>query len=98
MCSILFVKEEQEIDVNEGDNLRTIALDGKIDIYKLNGKLMNCNGYGQCGTCLVEVVDGMDNLSPRTAAENDKLKKRPESYRLACQTVILGNATIKTKP
>lgn len=98
MSSILFVNEGQEIDVAEEDNLRSVALDNKIDIYTFKGKLMNCGGYGQCGTCIVEVVDGMENLSPRTPVENVKLKKKPSTYRLACQTLVLGAASIKTKP
>lgn len=98
MSSILFVNEDQEIDVSEEDDLRSVALDNKIDLYTLKGKLMNCGGYGQCGTCIIEVVDGMDNLSPRTPIENAKLKRKPETYRLACQTLVLGNVSIKTKP
>lgn len=98
MSSILFVNEDQEVDVPEEDNLRSVALENKIDIYKFKGKLMNCGGYGQCGTCVVEVVDGMENLSPRTGAENAKLKKKPETYRLACQTLVQGTVSIRTKP
>jgi ferredoxin len=60
--------------------------------------MMNCGGYGQCGTCIVEIVDGMDNLSPRTPVEDRKLKKKPESYRLACQCLVNGPVSVKTKP
>jgi len=98
MSSIQFVNEDQAIDITEEDDLRSVALDHSIDIYKFKGKLMNCGGYGQCGTCIVEVVDGMENLSPRTSVENVKLKKKSETYRLACQTLVLGNVSIKTKP
>lgn len=98
MSSIHFVNEGQEIEAAEEDNLRSVALDHNIDIYKFKGKLMNCGGYGQCGTCIIEVVDGMENLSPRTPVENVKLKKKPGTYRLACQTLVLGNVSIKTKP
>lgn len=98
MSSILFVNESQEIDVSEEDDLRSVALDNKIDLYTFKGKLMNCGGYGQCGTCLVEVVEGMENLSPRTPVEDAKLKRKPETYRLACQTLVFGSAAIKTKP
>ncbi len=69
-----------------------------IDIYKLYGKMMNCGGYGQCGTCVVEVVEGMENLSPRTEVEDRKLKRKPDTYRLACQTLVQGPVSIKTKP
>lgn len=98
MSSIKFVRENQEIVVAEGANLRLKALENNIDVYKLKGKLMNCGGYGQCGTCIVEVIAGIENLSPRTEVENRKLKKRPQTYRLACQSLVNGPISIKTKP
>jgi ferredoxin len=98
MGNIKFVKENQEVIVADGANLRLKALENKIDLYTLKGKLMNCGGYGQCGTCIVEIVEGMDNLSPRTDVEKRKLKKKPDSYRLACQTLVHGPVSVKTKP
>ncbi len=98
MPKLTFINENQEILVSGGSNLRQQALEHKIDIYKLKGKMMNCGGYGQCGTCIVEVVAGASQLSPRTDVEVRKLKQKPDTYRLACQTLVQGNATIKTKP
>lgn len=98
MTTIKFLKENQELVVADGANLRLKALENRIDLYTLTGKMMNCGGYGQCGTCIVEVTEGMDNLSPRTEVENRKLKKKPENYRLACQTLVHGSVSIKTKP
>jgi ferredoxin len=40
----------------------------------------------------------MENLSPKTPFEQRKLKKKPESYRLACQTLVNGPVSVKTKP
>ncbi len=98
MANITFVKENREVLAADGANLRLKALENGIDIYKLVGKMMNCGGYGQCGTCIVEIVEGMDNLSPRTEVENQKLRKKPDSYRLACQTLVNGPVSVKTKP
>lgn len=98
MTNIKFVVEGKEIVAAQGANLREKALENGIDLYTLRGKLMNCGGYGQCGTCIVEVVEGMENLSERTEAEKRKLKKKPDSYRLACQTLVNGPVTIITKP
>ena len=81
-----------------GANLRLKAIENRIDIYTLVGKMTNCGGYGQCGTCIVEIVEGMDNLSPLTETEKIKLKKKSASYRLACQTLVNGDVTVKTKP
>jgi ferredoxin len=96
--TITFIKENKEAIVAQGANLRQKALENKIDIYTLKGKLTNCGGYGQCGTCVVEIVEGMENLSPRTDFEQKVLRKKPESFRLACQTLVNGPVSVKTKP
>lgn len=96
--TITFVKENKEIIVAQGANLREKALENRIDIYTLKGKLTNCGGYGQCGTCIVEIVEGIENLSPKTDFELKKLRKKPENYRLACQALVNGPITVKTKP
>lgn len=99
MANIKFVNENKEAIAMDGVNLRIKALENNIDIYKFVAKLTNCNGYGQCGTCVVEIVDGIENLSPRTEFEEKKLKNKPNNYRLACQTLVnQGNVSVRTKP
>jgi ferredoxin len=98
MGNIKFVKENQEVIAADGANLRLKALENRIDLYTFSGKMMNCGGYGQCGTCIVEIVEGSENLSPRTDFETRKLKKKPENYRLACQTLVNGAVSVNTKP
>jgi ferredoxin len=97
-ASIKFIKEDKEVVAAQGANLRLKAIENQVDLYTLGGKLMNCGGYGQCGTCIIEVVEGMEDLSPRTAFEERKLKKKPASYRLACQALVNGAVSVKTKP
>ncbi|KAG1346235.1 photosynthetic NDH subunit of subcomplex B 3, chloroplastic [Cocos nucifera] len=70
--------------------LRNIMVDNKIELYATYGKVMNCGGGGSCGTCIVEIVDGMELLNEKTNTEKRYLKKKPESWRLACQTIV-GN-------
>ncbi|KAK2452978.1 2Fe-2S ferredoxin superfamily protein [Trifolium repens] len=70
--------------------LRSIMSDNKIELYATYGKLMNCGGGGSCGTCIVEIIEGKDLLNERTNTELKFLKKKPESWRLACQTIV-GN-------
>ncbi|MBE9060668.1 2Fe-2S iron-sulfur cluster-binding protein [cf. Phormidesmis sp. LEGE 11477] len=98
MVSIKFVKENKEIEVATGSNLRFKAQENNIDIYTFMGKLTQCGGYGQCGTCVVDIVEGAHNLSPRNAVEDRMLKKRPSTCRLACQTVVNGSISVVTKP
>ncbi|CAD6218045.1 unnamed protein product [Miscanthus lutarioriparius] len=75
-----------------GQKLRDIMLDGYIDLYGPYDKvLLNCAGGGVCGTCLVEVVEGKEMLSPKTEVEKELLKRKPKTWRLACQATV-GNA------
>ncbi|WJI23183.1 2Fe-2S iron-sulfur cluster-binding protein [Thermosynechococcus sp. QKsg1] len=96
--NIKFVNENKEIIAANGANLRLKAMEAGVDLYTLKGKFLNCGGYGQCGTCIVEIVEGMENLSPRTPVEERKLRRKPENYRLACQTLVYGPVCVKTKP
>ena len=98
LAKITFVKEEKEVTVAAGANLRLKALENGVDLYTLKGKLMNCGGYGQCGTCVVNIVAGAENLSPRTSVEDRKLKRRPDTCRLACQALVNGAVSVETKP
>jgi len=98
MANIKFVKESKEIIAADGANLRLKALENSIDLYTFMGKMMNCGGYGQCGTCVVAIVEGAENLSPRTPVEEQKLRKKPANYRLACQTMVNGSVSVVTKP
>ncbi|MEM1310683.1 MAG: 2Fe-2S iron-sulfur cluster-binding protein [Cyanobacteria bacterium P01_D01_bin.71] len=98
MATIKFLEEGKEVVAADGANLRYKALENGIDVYTFVGKMMNCGGYGQCAVCVIEIVEGMENLSPRTAVEERRLRKRPDNCRLACQTLVNGPVTVKTKP
>ncbi|KAL2332350.1 hypothetical protein Fmac_019931 [Flemingia macrophylla] len=72
-----------------GQKLRDIMLDSNIDLYGPYARpLLNCAGGGTCGTCMVEVLEGKELLSPRTDKEKEILKKKPKNWRLACQTTV----------
>jgi ferredoxin len=98
MATITFVQESKDVIAADGANLREKALQNGVDIYTLRGKLTNCGGYGQCGTCIVEIVEGIENVSPKTPFEERRLKRKPKGYRLACQTLVNGPISVKTKP
>ncbi|KAG2487420.1 hypothetical protein HYH03_013988 [Edaphochlamys debaryana] len=93
----------REIEVESGDQLRAVLMAEKIDLYTTWGKVWQCGGVGQCGTCIVEVKSGGELLSERTAVEDKKLNGKPASWRLACQTLVgdgenSGEVTVATKP
>lgn len=51
---------------------------------------------GDCGTCLMHVIKGGDNLSQPSVLEDKILKENMagKNFRLACQAQILGDVTV----
>jgi ferredoxin len=45
----------QQVQARCGDNLRKVLIANKYTVYEGMAKLTNCNGGGQCGTCVVKV-------------------------------------------
>ena len=43
------------LDCESGDILRDVMLEQKVDLYTTWGKVWQCGGSGQCGTCIVKV-------------------------------------------
>ncbi|XP_050286084.1 photosynthetic NDH subunit of subcomplex B 3, chloroplastic isoform X6 [Quercus robur] len=72
-----------------GQKLRNIMLDSNIELYGPYARpLLNCAGGGTCATCMVEIIQGKELLTPRTDKEKEKLKKKPKNWRLACQLTV----------
>ncbi|MFM2079807.1 MAG: hypothetical protein RLZZ124_1844 [Cyanobacteriota bacterium] len=100
MPVIRFVREGRDVECYPGENLREVALREGIELYGLKGKLGNCGGCGQCITCFVGVVGESSpaSLSGRTSVEEQKLRRRPENWRLACQTLVEQSVLVLTRP
>lgn len=43
-----------KLECDSGDILRDVMLDQKVDLYTTWGKVWQCGGSGQCGTCVVK--------------------------------------------
>jgi len=105
MPSITLSNEGKTIEVPVGANLRRALLNNGISPYIGIAKLINCRGHELCGTCRVEVVDGK-GASPRREDEESTLvsstpfyaRKIEKNVRLACQTSVTGDITVKTRP
>ena len=82
-------------DAERGAILRTALQQRGVEVHRgLKAKLNACGGNGQCGTCWVNVLDGAENLSPRTAVEEKRGAKKPPSYRMACQAFVNGDVSV----
>ena len=98
MPVIRFVREGRDVPCYPGENLREVALREGIELYGLKGKLGNCGGCGQCITCFVEVVGEPRSLSAPTPVEIQRLRRRPDSWRLACQSLVNDSLLVLTRP
>ena len=70
-----------------------------LDASHANGipHICECAGSARCSTCRVMIIDGLENCLPRSTLEQ-RLAERKGFYpeiRLACQTRIVGDVTLK---
>lgn len=51
---------------------------------------------GECGTCIMTIVSGMENMSERSVLEDKVLKEilAGRKQRLACQAQVLGGEIV----
>ncbi|WP_224490611.1 adenylate/guanylate cyclase domain-containing protein [Robertkochia flava] len=74
-------------------------LDSLLDISIRNQlpHLHECGGHGRCTTCRVRVLDGIQNLTPKSPLEKEAsfLRKWDPSIRLACQTYPKGDVVLQ---
>ncbi len=51
---------------------------------------------GECCTCLMKIVSGMENLAERSVLEDKVLQENMagRQYRLACQAQVLGGEVV----
>jgi ferredoxin len=77
MAKIIQTKTGQEIEVNDGESIKEAC-------EKL-GVPFGCQN-GLCGTCMIDVDSGEDNLSELT--EEEEILERDKKHRLACQCKI----------
>jgi ferredoxin len=100
MPVIRFVREGCDVECYPGENLRDVALREGIQLYGIKGTLGNCGGCGQCITCFVEIPEGTSAqaLSARTSVEEQKLRRRPQQWRLACQALVQESLLVITRP
>jgi len=77
MAKIINSKTKQEIEIPEGESIQEAC-------EKL-GVPFGCQN-GLCGTCMINIDSGEENLSELT--EEEKILERDKKHRLACQCKI----------
>ena len=75
MGKIVIEHSGEEIEIQDGEPIATACEEAGVPFA--------CT-EGVCGTCVIEVVEGMENLTPFTQEEKDFLGEQ-DKERLACQ-------------
>jgi 2Fe-2S ferredoxin len=52
----------------------------------------SCGGIGVCARCRVTIMEGANNMTPRTAIESRA--KLAGDERFACQAVVIGDCAV----
>ena len=81
MATIRFEGEEREIADGTG----------VLKVCEEMGMPFGCTD-GLCGTCMCDVVEGMDNLEPLNEKEQDM--ELEDGERLACQCVVKAGVVV----
>lgn len=81
-----------------GVNVRQHLVDNGINVYQSLTRWTNCKGKQLCGTCIVNVADGLPNTNWKSMDEASTLRSNPDSYRLSCVTFAHGDVTVETFP
>lgn len=81
-----------------GTNVRQFLVDNGINVYQSVTRWTNCKGKQLCGTCIINVADGIPNTNWKSMDEASTLRSNPDSYRLSCVTFAHGDVTVETYP
>ncbi len=81
-----------DLSVNVPAGTRVIEISEKVG----SGIVYGCREC-DCGTCLMKVEEGWDNLSEPSVLEQKVLRENlaGRHYRLACQAQVLGDVKVR---
>ena len=89
---------DEQIQMPYGANLRDELVSRRINVYQSFTRWTNCNGKQLCGTCIVDVVEGIERCTRRSLDESSTLRQNPDTYKLACITNVYGDVTVELLP
>ena len=91
MPKIFSQTDNKTIDASPGSTILEAMLKGKINHVHV------CGGESRCTTCRVYILDGLNHCEPTKEKERELAEKLglPRDVRLACQTKITGDITIR---
>ena len=91
MPRIVYVLEDKTVEATSSETILQASLRSAIPHAHA------CGGRARCSTCRVQVAEGLEYCTPRNTPEHDmaaRLHFSPE-IRLACQTTVSGDVTLR---
>jgi adenylate cyclase len=88
---LTFLPDARDVEASSGETILQTALRAGIKLTHAYGS------NARCSTCRTAILEGLENCSPRTEAEEkiaSHLQFKPR-IRLACQTCVTGHATVR---
>lgn len=94
MPTVTFQNENVKVEVPEGTSLRKAAQQAGVSVYGGPNKLLNCRGFGLCGSDKVTITPDA-GVSKQSFFEKLQFGAGSKT-RLACQSKITGDVTVNT--
>ena len=88
MPKVTFIEDNISADIEVGEELREVCQKNAMTLP------FGCEN-GVCGTCLVSIKEGAENLTEKTDQEKETLEVllAYDDQRLACQCKVSGDVT-----
>jgi ferredoxin len=89
------VDKNVTVEGKPGEPILFVLWDNQVSITSI------CGGNCSCGTCNIEVLEGMEHINPRTECEQyilSRIRRRGDNVRLSCQCVPTGDVAIRIVP
>lgn len=89
MAEVFFSKENRSYTIKSGTEFQRLC-----HLYPHILLKFGCR-RGECGTCLIKILEGSEHVSSKTHIEIKTLQRlKMEDKRLACQCAIKGDMTV----
>src|SRR5215471_17677846 len=91
MARIRYLPDEVEVEVQNQKTILKTSLESGIPHTHV------CGGNARCSTCRIAVLEGVEHCQPRNRQERVLAEKLsfPPTVRLACQTTITDDVTVR---
>jgi ferredoxin len=89
MSRVTFQPGGESIEIDDDTTIREAAHLVGVNVHD------RCGGMGACCNCIVTILEGMENICPKSVVEEAVFYLGAED-RLSCQCKIKGNVVVKT--